>query len=156
MASSPSYDRCAGALLGLTAGDALAAGYRLQVRPSGEASMKGGGLGGWEPGEWTDDTQMAICIAEETATGTVEPVRRGRTVSRAVPARDRLMWVSKPVRSFPIRRTPTGWPPVRSTTSGRIRTEAGNGSLMRTAPLASYASLGDDKRLVGSRCQSRR
>jgi ADP-ribosylglycohydrolase len=35
--------------------------------------MIGGGLGGWEQGEWTDDTQMAICIAEEAPTGHLDP-----------------------------------------------------------------------------------
>jgi ADP-ribosyl-[dinitrogen reductase] hydrolase len=34
--------------------------------------MIGGGLGDFAPGEWTDDTSMAICIAEVTATGTVD------------------------------------------------------------------------------------
>ena len=31
--------------------------------------MVGGGSFGWEPGEWTDDTSMAIAIAEVAATG---------------------------------------------------------------------------------------
>ena len=31
--------------------------------------MVGGGSFGWEPGEWTDDTSMAIGIAEVAATG---------------------------------------------------------------------------------------
>ena len=31
--------------------------------------MVGGGLGPYEPGEWSDDTQMAICIARVSATG---------------------------------------------------------------------------------------
>ena len=34
--------------------------------------MIGGGLGPFEPGEWTDDTSMALCIAEVTATGAVD------------------------------------------------------------------------------------
>src|SRR6516165_8982363 len=34
-------------------------------RPAGV----GGGAFGWEPGEWTDDTSMAIAIAEVAATG---------------------------------------------------------------------------------------
>ena len=66
-------DRCAGVLLGLAAGDALGAGYELSTPPRGDARMKGGGLGHWEPGEWTDDTQMALCIAEEAATGHLDP-----------------------------------------------------------------------------------
>src|ERR1700734_2913874 len=31
--------------------------------------MRGGGACNWEPGEWTDDTAMAIAIAEVAATG---------------------------------------------------------------------------------------
>ncbi|BBU24309.1 hypothetical protein AWC32_06290 [Mycobacterium xenopi] len=31
--------------------------------------MIGGGLGPFKPGEWTDDTSMAIAIAEVAATG---------------------------------------------------------------------------------------
>jgi ADP-ribosylglycohydrolase len=31
--------------------------------------MSGGGLGPYEPGEWSDDTQMALCIAQVAATG---------------------------------------------------------------------------------------
>lgn len=63
MASPIEIDRYAGVLLGLAVGDALGAGYEFSAPPSAEATMKGGGLGGWAPGEWTDDTQMALCIA---------------------------------------------------------------------------------------------
>ncbi|HUS21851.1 MAG TPA: ADP-ribosylglycohydrolase family protein, partial [Aeromicrobium sp.] len=62
-------DRAAGALVGLAAGDALGAGYEFESVVPDPPRMIGGGLGGWDPGEWTDDTQMAICIAEVTATG---------------------------------------------------------------------------------------
>ena len=33
---------------------------------TGPVDMIGGGPFNWEPGEWTDDTQMAICIAENS------------------------------------------------------------------------------------------
>ncbi|MDX1619994.1 MAG: ADP-ribosylglycohydrolase family protein [Nitriliruptorales bacterium] len=65
-------DRISGTLLGLAAGDALGAGYEFQadpLGPDGDAEMIGGGLGGFEPGEWTDDTAMAVCIAEIAAEG---------------------------------------------------------------------------------------
>jgi ADP-ribosylglycohydrolase len=53
-----------GALVGLPAGDALGAGYEFDAPPpANTARMIGGGLGNWAPGEWTDDTQMAYCIA---------------------------------------------------------------------------------------------
>ena len=41
-------------------------------RPPGAgelAEMKGGGLGNFAPGEWSDDTSMAMAIAEVAATG---------------------------------------------------------------------------------------
>ena len=70
--NTPQLDRAAGALLGLAAGDALGAGYEFEAPPTGDAEFIGGGLGNWEPGEWTDDTQMAICIAEVAATGLLD------------------------------------------------------------------------------------
>ncbi len=47
-------DRVAGTITGLAVGDALGAGYEF-ARPArpGQAAMIGGGLGDWEPGEWT-------------------------------------------------------------------------------------------------------
>src|ERR1700682_2411596 len=64
-------DRAIGALLGTAAGDALGAAYELGPPrgPELEVAMVGGGSFGWEPGEWTDDTSMAIAIAEVAATG---------------------------------------------------------------------------------------
>ena len=59
-------DRYRGCLLGLAAGDAL--GTTLEFRPPGTFEpiddMVGGGPFGLEPGQWTDDTSMALCLAE--------------------------------------------------------------------------------------------
>ncbi len=59
-------DRYRGALLGLAVGDAL--GTTLEFRPPGSfaplADMVGGGPFGLAPGQWTDDTSMALCLAE--------------------------------------------------------------------------------------------
>src|SRR5258708_20220266 len=62
-------DRACGVLLGTAAGDALGAGYEFgPPLPEGApVEMKGGGGFAWEPGEWTDDTSMAIAIAEVAA-----------------------------------------------------------------------------------------
>ncbi len=58
--------RYQGALLGLAAGDAL--GTTLEFKPPGTfdpiEDMVGGGPFGLEPGQWTDDTSMALCLAE--------------------------------------------------------------------------------------------
>ncbi len=64
-------DRCQGVLLGLAVGDAL--GAPLEFRQADEIArlyggpvrnMLGGGFMGWDLGEWTDDTAMALCIGE--------------------------------------------------------------------------------------------
>lgn len=63
-------DRAAGVLLGQACGDALGVPYEFGRLPlDTEPEMKGGGLGPYAPSEWSDDTQMAICIARIAATG---------------------------------------------------------------------------------------
>ena len=67
---SKQTDRAVGALVGQAAGDALGVPYEFGSIPLvGEPQMLGGGLGGIAPGQWSDDTEMAICIAEVAATG---------------------------------------------------------------------------------------
>jgi ADP-ribosyl-[dinitrogen reductase] hydrolase len=55
-----------GSLLGLAAGDAL--GTTLEFKTPGSFQpiddMVGGGPFGLKPGQWTDDTSMALCLAE--------------------------------------------------------------------------------------------
>ena len=59
-------DRARGALLGLACGDAV--GTTLEFKPPGTFTpiddMVGGGPFRLEPGQWTDDTSMALCLAE--------------------------------------------------------------------------------------------
>ncbi|MFD3695482.1 ADP-ribosylglycohydrolase family protein [Streptomyces sp. NPDC058646] len=58
-------DRAVGAVLGSAAGDALGAPY--EFGPAGQLTARGQemrGGGGWEPGEATDDTQMAVLVGE--------------------------------------------------------------------------------------------
>jgi len=75
--SHAELDRAAGVLLGSAAGDALGAGYEFGPVGPADPAMVGGGYLGWEPGEWTDDTQMALCVAEEAATGFLDPAAVG-------------------------------------------------------------------------------
>ncbi len=57
-------DRFRGALLGLAAGDAVGATLEFCSRGSAVLTdMVGGGAFGLRPGEWTDDTAMALCLA---------------------------------------------------------------------------------------------
>jgi hypothetical protein len=59
-------ERYRGALLGLAVGDAL--GTTLEFKAPGTfkpvTDMVGGGPFGLKPGQWTDDTSMALCLAE--------------------------------------------------------------------------------------------
>ena len=59
-------DRGIAALLGLALGDAM--GTPLEFLPPGTfqplTDMVGGGPFNLKPGEWTDDTSMALCLAE--------------------------------------------------------------------------------------------
>lgn len=60
------HDRAIGALVGLAVGDAV--GTTLEFRAPGTFEpiddMIGGGPFKLRPGEWTDDTSMALCLAE--------------------------------------------------------------------------------------------
>jgi ADP-ribosyl-[dinitrogen reductase] hydrolase len=59
-------DRYRGALLGSAVGDAL--GTTVEFKAPGAfkpvTEMAGGGPFGLKPGQWTDDTSMALCLAE--------------------------------------------------------------------------------------------
>jgi ADP-ribosyl-[dinitrogen reductase] hydrolase len=57
--------RYRGALLGLAVGDALGAPFEGMLPGTFECTgMAGGGPHGVEPGQWTDDTSLALCLAE--------------------------------------------------------------------------------------------
>ncbi|MFE0627557.1 ADP-ribosylglycohydrolase family protein [Streptomyces sp. NPDC058864] len=64
-------DRAAGVLLGAAAGDALGVPYEFAstLREDQRPGMIGGGLGPYRPGEYSDDTQMQVCVAQVAATG---------------------------------------------------------------------------------------
>lgn len=59
-------DRAVGTLLGLAVGDAVGTTLEFQRPGTFEpiTDMVGGGPFGLRPGQWTDDTSMALCLAE--------------------------------------------------------------------------------------------
>jgi ADP-ribosyl-[dinitrogen reductase] hydrolase len=141
-------DRVAGALVGLAVGDALGAGYEFTTpAPDAPIDMIGGGLGPWAPGEWTDDTQQAIAIAEVTATGRWDPV--------AIGARFLDWYRSGPkdvgVSTAAVLGAAASPEALHGVAAGYFvrhpKGAAGNGSLMRTAPVA-LSALGDDQAIV--------
>jgi ADP-ribosylglycohydrolase len=142
-------DRACGVLLGTAAGDALGAGYEFgPPLPDGaEVAMKGGGSIGWEPGEWTDDTSMAVAIAEVAATGadlrqdSAQDRIAARWAGWAGTAPDVGIQVGEVLAAV---RRGTAAEALAAARELHQRTghTAGNGSLMRTAPVA-LAYLGD-------------
>jgi ADP-ribosyl-[dinitrogen reductase] hydrolase len=69
-------DRYRGCLLGLAVGDAV--GTTVEFKRPGSfpdvTDMVGGGPFGLAPGQWTDDTSMALCLADSVlATGGFDP-----------------------------------------------------------------------------------
>lgn len=63
-------DRAEGVLLAQAVGDAMGVPYEPGDVPlTGAPEMLGGGYGDYAPAEWSDDTQMALYVAEVAATG---------------------------------------------------------------------------------------
>ena len=65
MRPTQSSDRCQGCLLGLAVGDALGTTLEFISPESFQpiSDMIGGGPFFLKPGQWTDDTSMALCLA---------------------------------------------------------------------------------------------
>jgi len=146
--------------LATAAGDALGAGYEFgpPLPATTPVRMVGGGGFGWAPGEWTDDTSMAIVIARIAATGTDlrEPQAQNEIAQGwaqwATTAPDVGAQTSAVLSAG---RGAAGTDPVTGAQpSDAARTlhehtgrSGGNGSLMRTAPVA-LAYLYDEDGLV--------
>jgi ADP-ribosylglycohydrolase len=136
-------DRACGVLLGTAAGDALGAGYEFgPPLPDGaEVAMKGGGSFGWEPGEWTDDTSMTIAIAEVAATGadlrqdSAQDQVADRWAGWAQTAPDVGAQTREVLGAIRHGGAAEAREAARELHQRTGRT-AGNGSLMRTAPVA--------------------
>lgn len=71
MAEDLRRDRTAGALLAAACADALGVPYEPAQRgpADGRPRLLGGGYGNYQPGEYSDDTQMAVVIAQVAAEG---------------------------------------------------------------------------------------
>ncbi|MEZ5321210.1 MAG: ADP-ribosylglycohydrolase family protein [Microthrixaceae bacterium] len=135
-----STDRARGALLGLAVGDAV--GTTLEFRSPGTFEpiddMVGGGPFGLEAGQWTDDTSMALCLAESLVdTRRDDPADQLRRY--AAWYRDGVL--SSTGACFDIggttRRAIERFERDGSVTDATVDQEAAaNGSLMRLAPVS--------------------
>ncbi|MFA9478220.1 ADP-ribosylglycohydrolase family protein [Phycisphaerales bacterium AB-hyl4] len=135
-------DRYRGCLMGLAVGDAVGTSVEFARPGSFEpvTVMIGGGPFELEPGEWTDDTSMALCLAES--------LLECQGFDAADQMRRYVQWwrkgyLSSTGRCFDIGNT------VRTALGAFERTgepfsgltdrySAGNGSIMRLAPVPMY------------------
>lgn len=150
--TSEQQDRAAGVLVGQATGDALGVPYELGVAPLvGEPRMLGGGLGGIAPGQWSDDTEMAVCLAQVTATGA--DLRTAQAQEQVAAGFLRWFADGPPDVGNQTRLVlgGAGGPAQVREVSEQLHASgartAGNGSLMRTGPVA-LAHLGDTTAIV--------
>lgn len=149
-------DRARGAVLASAAGDALGAGYEFETATLGPEGprMIGGGLGNFGPGEWTDDTTMAWCILDVAASheDLVSDValtgiaRRFRRWAEGGPSDIGMQTYRILNDAGPA---PTNATMLATSYDLHVRTghTGGNGSLMRTGPVA-LRYLGDPEGLA--------
>jgi ADP-ribosyl-[dinitrogen reductase] hydrolase len=152
-------ERYRGAFLGLAVGDAL--GTTLEFLTPGTFDpiddMQGGGPFALKPGQWTDDTSMALCLAESLlACDGFDPVDQLRRYVRWYreghhSSNGQCFDIGNAVRRALVRFEKTQEPWCGSTDP----MSAGNGSLMRLAPVplffahdpaAAIARAGDSSR----------
>ena len=141
-------DRIEGALLGGACGDALGVPYEFgsaPLAPGEQPRMIGGGLGPYAPGEWSDDTQMAVVIAQVAAdqglrsTVALDAVVGGWIAWLDEGASDVGTQTRQVLGTVAAGGSTRLWSAASSASSAlhrRTGRTAGNGSLMRTAPVA--------------------
>jgi len=134
--------RYRGALLGLACGDAVGTTVEFQPRGSFRLlnDMVGGGPFDLKPGQWTDDTSMALCLAESllTKNGFDAADQMGRYLNwwqwGYMSSTGECFDIGMTVRDALTRYQHTGEPFAGSTDPYT----AGNGSLMRLVPVVLY------------------
>lgn len=159
--TSAQLDRAAGVLLAMACGDALGAPYEFRPPMAADApvAMIGGGPFNWEPAEWTDDTSMAVplLVAAETAQRTGSSFL-DQLDSIAVAwsdwarqAKDVGVQTSSVLRAAASFGSITAESVAGAAAAHHERTgrSGGNGSLMRTAPVA-LAFLNDEPGLAAA------
>ncbi len=139
-------DRARGAFLGLAVGDALGATTEfmtpreIQAQYGVHRKMRGGGWLGLKPGQVTDDTEMSLCIARALITA------KGWDLTGI--ADNFVAWM----KGKPIDIGSTCRKGIRNYLLNGVleapcnEWDAGNGAVMRMAPVALF-TLGDDEGL---------
>lgn len=155
-----SQDHARGALLGLAVGDAL--GTTLEFREldappfptrctGAHVDIRGGGPFSVTPGQVTDDTQLAVCLADSLRACGALDVRE--LAARYLAWQPHAFDVGTQTAAAlgELRRGASPTDAGRIVWEARGRQPAGNGSLMRTAPIGVF--FADD--LAGLRAAAR-
>ena len=156
----PTDDRVVGALVGMAVGDAFAAPVefwdRARVRrtyPNGLQRMRKSSL--WEKGEYTDDTQMALLIADSLlAEGELNPsniAKRFRNWART--AKDVGNQTRRVLRASAFEESPEAC--ARNDYEAHPTDAAGNGAVMRCATVALFRVQSLSMLLADSRRSAR-
>ncbi|CAN5472697.1 ADP-ribosylglycohydrolase family protein [soil metagenome] len=137
-----SEDRFLGCLLGLAIGDAV--GTTLEFETPGAfqpiSDMVGGGPFRLNPGEWTDDTSMALCLAtslreKQDFDARDQMERYSRWSSQGYLSSNGVCFDIGNTVSAALDRFQIGGQPYSGTTDP---SSAGNGSIMRLAPVPMF------------------
>jgi ADP-ribosyl-[dinitrogen reductase] hydrolase len=139
-------DRQRGSLLGLAIGDAL--GAAVEFRPRGSfppvTGYRAGGPHGLQPGEWTDDTSMALALADSIASAGWDLNDQAEHYMRwwrggEFSVNGQCFDIGITTRAALARFQQTGDARTSGDSSERA---SGNGSIMRLAPVPiAYAGL---------------
>lgn len=154
-----SLDRYRGCLLGLAVGDAL--GTTLEFKRPGTfqpiTGIVGGGPFGLKPGQWTDDTSMALCLAKslvekngfDAANQMQQYLRWYRTgdLSSTGECFDIGLTTRRALNEFEATRNPFCGSATAFT--------AGNGCIMRLAPVPMFFAKSLDEAIAMSGESSR-
>lgn len=144
-------ERAIGALIGSVVGDALGAPFefgradefsrRFLTRQVIEPTEMVGGRG-WAPAEWTDDTQMALLLAQSLLDrgGLDEADVFTRFAEWASGGAGGVTPKDIGIQTRRVLRSGLGWSDAAATDFAATGRAAGNGSLMRTVPAALYFS----------------
>jgi ADP-ribosylglycohydrolase len=138
--------RVVGAFVGLAAGDALGVPVEFEPRASREADpvrgMRGGGTWRLKAGTWSDDTSLALCLAESIVERGFDPQDSGL---RSLAWMDDGLWTANGsvfdvggATRLALGRIRSGMPAVLA--GGRGENDNGNGSLMKILPASIWLS----------------